>query len=134
MEDSELRTITFKVSSEEAESLDAAVQESGLTRSDYIRQRLVARQQSAQPAVKVAETRDLTVLLHQVLFGLDRIYNAMHQMAGRAGALTAEQLDVIDHATARGGIDFLSNIDERIAKTRKRLAERLATAPPAAGK
>jgi hypothetical protein len=56
-------------------------------------------------------------------------------MAEEAKTLSPQQLKEIFDETTRAGVDYLSTIDERIAKTRRQLAERLAAAPPpAAGK
>ena len=135
MDDTELRTITFKVSNEEAESIGRAAREGGFTRSDYIRQCLLKLQRDSRESPQnVPETRDPTVLLHYIIYGLQRIHTGMYMMAETAGVLPPEKFDAIDRATAQRGIEFLSNIDERIAKTRAQLARHLATAPPAAGK
>jgi hypothetical protein len=135
MDDTELRTITFKVSIAEAEAIDTAAREGGFTRSDYIRQRLLNPQRDSRESPQsVPETRDPTVLLHYIIYGLQRIHTGMYMMAETAGVLPLEQFDAIDRATAQRGIEFLSNIDERITKTRAQLARHLATAPPAAGK
>jgi hypothetical protein len=135
MDDTELRTITFKVSIAEAEAIDTAARDGGFTRSDYIRQRLLnVQQDSRESPQNVPETRDPTVLLHYIIYGLQRIHTGMYMMAETAGVLPPEQFDAIDRATAQRGIEFLSNIDERITKTRAQLARHLATAPPAAGK
>ncbi len=135
MDDTDLRSITFKVSHEEAEAIDAAARERGFTRSDYIRQCLLKLQRDSRESPQnVPESRDFTVLLHHIIYGLQRIHTGMYMMVETAGALSPEQLDAIESATAQRGIEFLSNIDDRITKTRAQLARHLATAPPAAGK
>jgi hypothetical protein len=135
MDDTDLRPITFKVSHEEAEAIDAAARERGFTRSDYIRQCLLKLQRDSRESPQnVPESRDFTVLLHHIIYGLQRIHTGMYMMVETAGALSPEQLDAIESATAQRGIEFLSNIDDRITKTRAQLARHLATAPPAAGK
>jgi hypothetical protein len=135
MDDTELRTITFKVSNQEAEAIDAAAREGGFTRSDYIRQRLLNRQLDSQEStLNVPDTRDSKVLLHYIIYGLQRIHTGMYMMVETACALSPEQLDGIDRATAERGVEFLSNIDERITKTLAQLARHLTTAPPAAEK
>jgi hypothetical protein len=135
MDDKESRMLSFQVSAEEAESISSAAREAGLSRSDYIRQQLLSPQQKPRPIETTADTRDPTILLYQILYGIDRVHNGMYIMAETAKTLSPQQLKEIFDLTTRGGIDFLSTIDERIAKTRKQLAERLATAPPpAAGK
>jgi hypothetical protein len=135
MDDTELKTITFKVSNEEADAIDAAAREGGVTRSDYIRRCLLKLQRdSGESPQNVSETRDPMVLFHHIIYGLQRIHTGMYMMVETARVLSPEQLDAIESATAQRGIELLSNIDERIAKTRAQLARHLATAPPAAGK
>ena len=135
MDDTELGTITFKVSNEEVEAIDRAAREDGVTRSDYIRQRLLNLQRDSRESPQnVSETRDPMVLFHHIIYGLQRIHTGMYMMVETAGALSPEQLDTIESATAQRAIEFLSNIDERVAKTRAQLAQHLATAPPPAGK
>ncbi len=135
MDDTELRTITFKVSNEEAEAIDRAAREGGFTRSDYIRQCLLNLQRDSREGPQnVSETKDPMVLFHHIIYGLQRIHTGMYMMVETAGVLSPEQLDAIESATAQRGIEFLSSIDERVAKTRAQLARHLATAPPAAGK
>jgi hypothetical protein len=135
MDDTELRTITFKVSNEEAEAIDRAARGGGFTRSDYIRLCLLKLQRDLRESPQnVSETRDPVVLLHHIIYGLQRIHTGMYMMVETSGVLSPEQLDAIESATAQHGIEFLSNIDERVAKTRAQLARHLATAPPAAGK
>ena len=83
MDDTELRTITFKVSNEEAEAIDTAAREGGFTRSDYIRQRLLNLQRDSRESPQnVPETRDPTVLLHHIIYGLQRIHTGMYMMVG----------------------------------------------------
>ena len=115
--------------------LTAAARERGFTRSDYIRQCLLKLQRDSRESPQnVPESRDFTVLLHHIIYGLQRIHTGMYMMVETAGVLSPEQLDAIESATAQRGIEFLSNIDDRITKTRAQLARHLATAPPAAGK
>ena len=135
MDDTDLRSITFKVSNEEGEAIDRAAREGGFTRSDYIRQCLLKLQRDSRESPQnVSETRDPMVLFHHIIYGLQRIHTGMYMMVETAGVLSPEQLDAIESATAQRGIEFLSNIDERVARTRAQLARHLSTAPPAAGK
>jgi hypothetical protein len=135
VEDKERQMLTFQVSAEEAETIAAAARQSGLSRSDYIRQCLLKLQRDSREGTQIRpETRDPTVLLHHIIYGLQRIHTGIYMMVETASALSPEQLDAIESATAQRGIEFLSSIDERVAKTRAQLARHLATAPPAAGK
>ena len=135
MDEKESRLLSFQVSAEEADNIDKAAREAHLSRSEYLRQLLLGSARMLKElAPNPAMTRDTTVLLHQILFVADRLYNTIFRIAESEGVLSSTQLDAIEHRTARESIDFLSTIDERVARTRRQLAERLATAPPAAGK
>jgi hypothetical protein len=135
MDEKESRLLSFQVSAEEADNIDKAAREARMSRSEYLRQLLLAAPRSSKDSVpSVAAPRDTTVLLHQILFVVDRVYNTIFQMAEMAGAFSEAQLSAIESKSHREGIDFLSTIDQRVARTRRQLAEHLATAPPAAGK
>ena len=56
MDDNELKT-HFQVSSEEAEAIDSAAREAGLSRSDYIRQQLLNPQQDLEARRKPGDPR-----------------------------------------------------------------------------
>ena len=135
MDEKESRLLSFQVSAEEADGIDKAAREARLSRSEYLRQLLLASTRSPKETpANPAMTRDTTVLLHQILFVIDRLYNSIFRMAETAKVLSSAQLDAIESATARESIDFLSTIDERVARTRRQLAERRPAAPPAAEK
>jgi hypothetical protein len=131
MNDDNLITISCKLNPDTVAAIERAAEKAAVSRSEYLRSIILA---SITPAENMAETKDPTVLLHHIIYGLQRIHTGMYMMAETAGVLSPEQFDAIDRATAQRGIEFLSNIDERITRTRAQLAQYLATAPPAAGK
>jgi hypothetical protein len=131
MNDDNLITVSCKLNPDTVAAIERAAEKAAVSRSEYLRTIILA---SITPAETMAETRDSTVLFHQILFVLDRIHNGMYMMAEMAETLSPEQIRAIEYDTDTDGIDFLSNIDERIARTRRRLVERLAAAPPVAGK
>jgi hypothetical protein len=129
MDEKESRLLSFQVSAEEADGIDKAAREARLSRSEYLRQLLLASPRSPKETpANPAMTRDTTVLLHQILFVIDRLYNSIFRMAETSKVLSSAQLDAIESVTARESIDFLSTIDERVARTRRQLAERLPAA------
>jgi len=112
MDDSEPKTISFKVSAEEADSIDTAARNNSLSRSDYIRKELLGGPKSSpMKDERPAGTRETTVLLHQILFVANRVYNTIFQMAEMAGAFSEAQLNAIGSKSHREGIGFLSTID-----------------------
>jgi hypothetical protein len=126
MEDSESRTITFKVSGEEAESIDSSARTAGLSRSDYIRQRLLNLSRAPQPTPEpISLSKDPIALLHQVLYGLQRIIAAQYRIPFMAGTLPAEQLEIAGAHTIQKATAYLSNLEAGLAKTRKQVADYL---------
>src|ERR1700733_9592175 len=114
MDDGDLKTISFKVSLDEADSIDKAARNNGLSRSDYIRKELLGELKAA-PTMdeKPTGTRDTTVLLHQILFVIDRLYNSVFRMVETSKVLSSAQLDAIQSVTARESIYFLSSNERR---------------------
>jgi hypothetical protein len=121
MDDAELKTLTFKVSADDAEAIDKAVRESGLSRSDYIRQRLLNPSKDKDKAALKASD-DPVQLLHHVLYAVQRIISAQYQIPHLSGALTLEQLDTLAAHTGEKATTFLLNLDESLSKLDRRLA------------
>jgi hypothetical protein len=121
MEESELKTISFKVSGADAEVIDRAVRESGLSRSDYIRQRLLSDPQHTDNSAGKANPQDPVVLLQELLFGTKRMHEAIYQLAEQSGAFTDEQLDAVQAESLQAGIDYLKDLDAHICRNRQRV-------------
>lgn len=122
MVDKDRQTVTFQVSTEEAESIADAARRAGVSRSDYIRERLLkATRDNDKGALKASE--DPVRLLHQVLYALQRIISAQCQIPHLSGALTLQQLDTLAAHTGEKATTFLLNLDESLTKLDRRLAE-----------
>jgi len=130
MDEKERRMLSFQVSGEEIELIDLAAKTAGLSRSEYVRQQVLGREGSPRAT---ADDHKTTVLLHQVLYILERLHTGSFLIAEAAGMVPPVRLKAIAEKTAADGVEWLSTIDQRIAETRKRLNDYLA-APPAAGK
>jgi uncharacterized protein (DUF1778 family) len=129
MEEKDRQMLTFQVSAEEAETIGAAARQSGLSRSDYIRQRLLnlSRDSEERPETRRL-SNDPIALLHQVLYGLQRIIAAQYRIPLMAGTLSAEQLEIAGAHTIQKGTVYLANLDAGLAKTRQQVTAYL-TAP-----
>jgi len=124
MEENELKAINFKVSAEEFEAIDRAARENGLSRSDYIRQRLSnpAEQSAGGGAAGASQpSKDHTVLLQHVLYGLHCVHAAIYAMAETTGALSPAQADTIAQGSMKASRDFLAHLDERISAVRQQV-------------
>ena len=123
MEENELKAINFKVSAEEFEAIDRAARENGLSRSDYIRQRLSnpAEPQASAVTASAQPSKDHTVLLQHVLYGLHCVHAAIYAMAETTGALSPAQADRILQGSMKASRDFLAHLDERITTVRQQV-------------
>lgn len=122
MEEKDRRMLNFVVSVEEAMSIDSAAREAGLSRSDYIRKRLLS------PVVIQPESiggkinqRDPIVLLQELLFGTKRMHEALYQLAEQSKAFTDGQLDAVQAEALQAGIDYVRDLDTHIALNRQRV-------------
>ena len=124
MDDKGREMFTFQVSAEEAESINAAVRASGLSRSEYLRQRLTNPMEE-QPAIGVTggnpPSKDTTILLQHVLYGLHCVHAAIYAVAEATGALSAAQSAKIAEGTKKFSLDMLAHLDERITAVRQQI-------------
>jgi hypothetical protein len=134
MNDDNLITVSCKLNPDTVAAIEREAEKAAMSRSEYLRTLILSSLNPVAKPAETPETRDPTVLLHQILFGLDRLHHGMYIIAETAGVLPPEQLKSIADKTVRDGIDFLDTIDERIARTRRQLAERRPAALPAADK
>jgi hypothetical protein len=123
MEEKERRMLNFVVSVEEAVRIDSAAREGGLSRSDYIRKRLLAPEPAeSNTGVNVPLSRDPIVLLQQALYWLQRIISAQYQIACVSGVLTREQAESIGAHTIEMGTGYIANLEAKLAKASERIA------------
>ena len=114
--------LSFEVSAEEAQSVNTAAREAGLSRSEYLRQRLAnPAEQSASAAGASQPSKDHTVLLQHVLYGLHCVHAAIYAMAETTGALSPAQADRILQGSMKASRDFLAHLDERISAVRQQV-------------
>jgi hypothetical protein len=126
MEEKDRRMLNFVVSIEEAMSIDSAAREAGLSRSDYIRKRLLSPVKTVDFAEKNNQ-QDPVVLLRELLFGTKRMHEALYQLAEQSKAFTDEQLDAVQAEALQAGIDYLRDLDTHIARNLERVGFGLAT-------
>src|ERR1700685_183209 len=115
MEEKDTKILSFEVSAEEAQAVANAAREAGVSRSEYLRQRLLnAPRDKDKGAFKASE--DPVQLLHQVLYAVQRIISAQYQIPHLSGALTLDQLDTLAAHTGEKATTFLLNLDESLTK------------------
>jgi hypothetical protein len=121
VDEKEQKTITFKLSAEETERLDAKVNAAGLSRSDYLRKVLFA------PAEPSNGNRDR--MFRYVIYVLQRIHSAIYLIAeqtGKHGVLSTEQLQQVYLNSLNTTLEVMTEADENITKMEKDIAEVIA--------
>jgi hypothetical protein len=126
MDDKEQKVITFKLSAEETEALDAKATAARISRSDYLRMLV-----SAPPQ---AGNEGLERLLRQLIYIMNRTHMAVYSIAEDAGLTSTEDLQKIYTRSQRAGIEYLAKLPERIAAVDAELKQTGGTAAPAAEK
>jgi Ribbon-helix-helix protein, copG family len=122
MDDKEQKVITFKLSAEEAETLDAKANQAGKSRSDYLRMILFA---PPEPASSCLED-----LIKHAIYQINQTHNALYSIAEAEGKaarfLTTEELsEVYDRVRAealRYAVEFpdsFATVQAEIAKMSK---------------
>jgi hypothetical protein len=97
MDEKEQKVITFKLSAEEAEALDAKVNQAGMSRSDYLRMVLFA---PLQPT-----TQRLENLIKHAIYQTNQVHTALYSIAEAQGKArrfltTSELREVYDRVRA----------------------------------
>jgi hypothetical protein len=97
------------------------VRESGLSRSDYIRQRLTNPPEAQSNVGSGQPSKDTTVLLQHVLYGLNFVHAAMFAIAETTGGLSAAQAEQIVEGSMKASQNFLAHLDDRITTVRQQI-------------
>ncbi len=125
MEEREQRMFNFKVSIQEAETIDAAAKALGMTRSDYIRSRVLS-------ASSTIQTGNVEALLRYLIYIANRTHIAVYSIAENAGTLTTDRLRAIYDDAVTAGLRYMTELPERMANTQAQIAAQTNTAPPPA--
>ena len=125
MEEREQRMFNFKVSIEEAETIDAAAKGLGMTRSDYLRSRVLSVPDSIS-------TGNVKALLRYLIYITNRTHIAVYSIAETAGTLTTDRLRGIYDDAVTAGLRYMAELPERMATTQAQVAAQTNTAPPLA--
>jgi len=116
----------FKVSVEEAETIDAAAKAGNMTRSDYLRSRVLA-------APALPPTPEIERLLRHLVYIASRTHVAVYAIPEIAGTISTKQLREIYEGARIAGLEYMADLPERMAKAETHIAGQSRTdAPPEA--
>ena len=126
MEERDQRMFNFKVSVEEAETIDAAAKAGNMTRSDYLRSRVLA-------APPLTPTPEIERLLRHLVYIASRTHVAVYAIPETAGTISTKQLREIYEGARIAGLEYMADLPERMAKAETHIAGQNRTdAPPEA--
>jgi len=116
MEDQERRIVSFQVSAAEAESIEVAATKDGISRSEYLRQKLLAPQPEAS-------TTDVEAMLQHLIYISNRTHAAVYAIAEIAGTLPTAKLREIYDDTAAATARYMADLPQRMAIVMAKIAE-----------
>ena len=123
MEEKEQRVFTFKVSVQEAEAIDASAKAENMTRSDYLRSRLLA-------TAALTQTDETVRLLRHLVYVASRTHVAVYAIPESAGTLSTKRLREIYDDARTAGLEYMADLPERMAKAETQLASQSQTDTP----
>jgi hypothetical protein len=126
VEEKDQRMFNFKVSVEEAETINAAAKAGNMTRSDYLRSRVLA-------APALPPTPEIERLLRHLVYIASRTHVAVYAIPEIAGTISTRQLREIYEGALTAGLEYMADLPERMAKAETHIASQSRTdAPPGA--
>jgi predicted outer membrane protein len=125
VEDKERRMISFQVSADELEAIEGEAAKQGISRSEYLRTKVLARASEGQHD-------DLEVLLRHLIYIATRTHNAVYSISEEQGSLATERLQRIYDRALTDGVKYMNELPQRIAKANAQIAGNTNGAPPAA--
>ena len=123
MEEKDQRMFNFKVSVEEAETIDAAAKAGNMTRSDYLRSRVLA-------APALPPTPEIERLLRHLVYIASRTHVAVYAIPEIAGTISTKQLREIYEGARIAGLEYMADLPERMAKAETNIASQGRTDTP----
>ncbi len=124
MEDKEKRIVSFQVSADELEAIEGAAAKKGISRSEYVRSKVLAAAGEPQG--------NFEALLRYLIYITNRTHMAVYAIAENAGTLTTDRLQTIYDDAVTEGLRCMAELPERMAKVQAQIAAQTNTAPPAA--
>jgi hypothetical protein len=123
MDEKERRFISFQVSAKEAETIEAAAAQQGVSRSEYLRQKLLA------PAVQPTNC-DIEAMLRHLIHITNCTHGAVYSIAETAGTVPTPQLREIYDDLTTAMTRYLADLPNRMAKVQERVRQQKLSDPP----
>lgn len=122
MEEKDTKILSFEVSAEEAQTVADAARELGISRSEYLRQRLLTtvKTKPENPGAK-RYSENLIMLLQETLYGLQRTHVSLFGIANLSG-VDQDELEKLSSDARDCSINYIANLEARIGETRQQVS------------
>ncbi len=116
MEDKERRIVSFQVSADEVEAIESAAANLGVSRSEYLRGRVLSPAGAEADNNTEALLRQLEGLLRHLVYITSRTHAAVYAIPETAGTIPTEQLREIYEDARIAGLEYIADLPVRMAK------------------
>jgi hypothetical protein len=123
MSEENLLALSFKVSTDEAQIIQAAADEKGISRSEYLRNAISEYIHNRKRTPADAPTSNVERLLRHVIYMASRIHIAVYSMHEMAATLSKDQLKTIYEGTRSASAKYLAELSDELTLTEARIAE-----------
>jgi hypothetical protein len=130
MEDKERRIVSFQVSADEVEAIESAAANLGVSRSEYLRSRILSPASADADNNTEATLRHLEGLLRHLVYITSRTHVAVYAIPETAGTMSTKQLREIYEGARIAGLEYMADLPERMAKAETNIASQGRTDTP----
>lgn len=122
MEDKERRIVSFQVSCDELQAIENASAKLGVSRSEYLRTRVLSTTGASEERNLDDSPRQLERLLRHLVYITSRTHVAVYAIPETAGTISTKQLRELYDDARTAGLEYLAELPERMAKAETQLA------------
>ena len=130
MEDKERRIVSFQVSGEELETIEIAAANQGVSRSEYLRTKVLSASSASTESNAEALLQHLEGLLRHLVYITSRTHVAVYAIPETAGTISTKQLREIYEGARIAGLEYMADLPERMVKAETHIASQRRTDTP----
>jgi hypothetical protein len=130
MEDKERRIVSFQVSADEVEAIESAAADLGVSRSEYLRTKVLSASSASTECNAEASLQRLEGLLRHLVYVTSRTHVAVYAIPESAGTISTERLREIYEGARIAGLEYMADLPERMVKAETHIASQRRTDTP----
>jgi hypothetical protein len=134
MEEKERRIVSFQVSGDELETIEIAAANQGVSRSEYLRTKVLSASSASTESNAEALLQHLEGLLRHLVYITSRTHVAVYAIPETAGTISTKQLREIYQDGRTAGLEYMADLPKRMAEAETHITNqgRTDTRPDAA--